>query len=535
MSLLHPLWLAALLPWAALVAYLVRRGVPTSIAVPFLQLWPGGTPSSVAAARRPAPLPWSIVLLLVALLLAILAGAGPARLEAAANVTILVDRGLTTSVGGELRSLIESVDRQLHAGNVRLLLLPGTAIDTDGRSWAALAQRAGPTAVDTESMLRQAVTASLARDGNLIIAITDVSLPANPRVLTVSPRRPLTNVGIASFAVSDGPHPQAMVRVRNRSNDRAAKITIVGGPTPTSRSFKLPNPGDDCDVFIDLPGPLADVVTATLVAEHTSPVNDHAQVVRTPGGPLRWSTVGSVPDSVKRMIDVYSRLRPPRIDAATATVRLDTTDGEMAGVRLVTSRTTPTGQATPVVTPDRLTADVRTWPPPADGAASAPAGWRVLVRSGDTPLLAAAADGRQVWFNGRLDRWATTSDFVVFFANVLDAIADGSGEWAADLPRELPTAWRAELPMPADAPLGDWPGVYAGPAGRVALNAPPLPPRQPTAASSLSLLPTVGNVATATITAWLAAVAVVLGCIAFTFPLRGRRSLYRVASNRTAL
>jgi hypothetical protein len=75
MTLASPMWLLALLPWAALVAWMFS-GQNQTTAVPFVHLWRGpiALPKTNRAVRRPPP---AIILILLAMLLAILAAGRP--------------------------------------------------------------------------------------------------------------------------------------------------------------------------------------------------------------------------------------------------------------------------------------------------------------------------------------------------------------------------------------------------------------------------------------------------------------------------
>src|SRR5438309_1422584 len=97
MVFLSPIWLLGLLPWAAVVIYVLRGRFPRA-AVPFLALWAGLI--TVAKSRRHLHRPpLFLALLLMTMLLALLAAAGP-KLRgrgSTALVTIILDRGVTMS------------------------------------------------------------------------------------------------------------------------------------------------------------------------------------------------------------------------------------------------------------------------------------------------------------------------------------------------------------------------------------------------------------------------------------------------------
>ena len=71
-----PIWLALLLPWAVLAAWLMWMRYASGTRVPFLQLWRGPIDPSRATRRLHRP-PLALLALIVAMLLAILAAARP--------------------------------------------------------------------------------------------------------------------------------------------------------------------------------------------------------------------------------------------------------------------------------------------------------------------------------------------------------------------------------------------------------------------------------------------------------------------------
>src|SRR5438270_13096871 len=98
MTLIAPLWLLAFIPWAVLNLWLLW-GARRRELVPFLPLWQGSA-AKKRHQRSLQPPPIALAALIVAMLLAILAAAGPvlpARGSAGARLTVLLDRGVTMS------------------------------------------------------------------------------------------------------------------------------------------------------------------------------------------------------------------------------------------------------------------------------------------------------------------------------------------------------------------------------------------------------------------------------------------------------
>src|SRR5262249_51988878 len=95
-----PFWLLGLAPLLALTLYLLSGG-GTAQVVPFLALWPWAdqAPRRRKIRRPPAFLVWMIL----AMLLAVLAAAGPSIKRAgvgARHFTIVLDRGIGMSASG---------------------------------------------------------------------------------------------------------------------------------------------------------------------------------------------------------------------------------------------------------------------------------------------------------------------------------------------------------------------------------------------------------------------------------------------------
>src|SRR5581483_2839049 len=101
MTFAAPVWLLGLLPWGMLAVWLLW-GRRTKTAVPFLDLWRG--PVKGPRAKRSLQLPSAaVVLLILAILVSILAAAGPTLPSghpAIPTPTIIIDRGMTMSAHG---------------------------------------------------------------------------------------------------------------------------------------------------------------------------------------------------------------------------------------------------------------------------------------------------------------------------------------------------------------------------------------------------------------------------------------------------
>src|SRR4051812_22762346 len=110
MTFTTPILLLALIPWAAVAAWLLmNRRVSNS--VPFLDLWRGASDAPRMSRRfHPPPLP--LLSLLLSALFAILAAAGImltfVHASGARTVTVIVDRGITMSAAQRRDETIEA-------------------------------------------------------------------------------------------------------------------------------------------------------------------------------------------------------------------------------------------------------------------------------------------------------------------------------------------------------------------------------------------------------------------------------------------
>src|SRR5260221_14049205 len=98
MPLTTPLWLLGLLPWAALTLWLLWGGRRREW-VPFLPLWHGSA-AKKRHQRSLQPPPIALAALILAMVLGILAAAGPALPSSGgpgARLIVLPDRGPTMS------------------------------------------------------------------------------------------------------------------------------------------------------------------------------------------------------------------------------------------------------------------------------------------------------------------------------------------------------------------------------------------------------------------------------------------------------
>ncbi|HYE18644.1 MAG TPA: hypothetical protein VEA69_09380 [Tepidisphaeraceae bacterium] len=508
---LTPLILWLLIPWAGLAVWVLIGRRPRTF-VPFLPLW--DAPEEV---RRPrnrslrAP-PVAVVLALLAVLVAILAGARPAvRLGGAGArvVDVIVDRGATMSAlsaGGRARyaEAADSLARALSGreGSVRLRVrfVPGVsdapAAVVDARGLVAAVAGAPRTAVDTAAELGAAVRGA---SGDAIV-LTDRDLGADAARVIVVPAGPAAaDAGIERFTARAG---QVMV-VTRATGATERQLRITAGGRSVERRLALAGGGPQSH-FVDLPEGTSDApeMEARLLGADGSAVadavlaNDVAWLVRG----RSWPAVEErtpLPEEVRRVLGAYRRHRPAGRGGATiAVARL--VAGE-AGPRasepaVVLADTVAEGSAFPT-SAARLVGDhpAVTPVPPGDlavlatgttvGPAPGPEWTAVLVlapagNAGPAPRAIVSVretEGvRQVRINFDSPAFARTPGFVVLWSACLDWVAASvaPGEYRAAVLGERPlTELKRVTPAPEGADARYWPGRFEGPGGAVAVNA----------------------------------------------------------------
>jgi hypothetical protein len=125
------------------------------------------------------------------------------------------------------------------------------------------------------------------------------------------------------------------------------------------------------------------------------------------------------------------------------------------------------------VTPDPLTKVVN-WNAAIQGASVSkpPDGdWTPLVTVGNVVLLAKReSPGRQVWVGFTQEAWPKSPDFVVFWTNVMDWVADDAAQWTAMPVQQLFGGWKPIAQPPPNVQSNAWPGIYRDGANMLAMN-----------------------------------------------------------------
>src|SRR5688500_16089804 len=314
-----PVWLALLLPpWALVAAWLMwsRRGERTD--VPFLALWRGRAEESPREKREFRPPPIAVVAALAATLLAILAAARPGfetPLDGP-HITIILDRGLTMSVGERRAEVVKAANPEIQQafglGPTSFVAVPdGTVDETDRSDWLDPARSLPPTQQHTAEAVQVAVTQALAKMHGPVVVLSDQKLAENQRVVQIAPTKRLRNVGIVRFVVRESPEPQAMVTVANFSDRERATLRVRSGDrTVVERAIELPRAiGGEASFFVDLPSPQSPA-TAELQVDDDIALDNVARAKRQRSFPA-IEVRSSVPPEVRRVAEAYGKARSP--------------------------------------------------------------------------------------------------------------------------------------------------------------------------------------------------------------------------------
>ncbi len=472
MNLVSPIWLIGLAPWLGVLIYLLR-GAHDRANVPFLQLWRGSA-SMPRQERRWRTPPTAIVLIMIGCLLGLLAASRPyvprgtARLPA--GVIVIIDRGISMSGRGvkDLRfkeataELCTALHERFSTGDVELIIVPGLKPRLFNLSdLEREIQSLPPTASDTRKLLSEVIAPRLSQKGGDIFVITDQSIPGNdPRLIPIAPHQPLLDVGITRLAVREQPIAQAMIGLRNRSNQNRATLIVSSAGRSIERQIDLPAPGAERNYFVDLPA-VGETVEARVVIKDDIDANDTAWAVRENTWP-RIEARTQVSPSLQRMIDAYQHARPTKGDSSSNIPILGTD-----------SALPVNSPAIVVATPDReiqpgdihaqdhpITQHLR-WQSLGSSIriGKPPAGWTPIVSFGNDVVVATNPNARgQAWIGFDAPRWSSTPDYVVFWTNVFDWVGAGiekpgfAGHPLAD--------WTPEWKLKTPNSNGLWPGLY---------------------------------------------------------------------------
>jgi hypothetical protein len=474
-----PLWFFALLPWSAVVLWILW-GRRKRTYVPFLDLWRG--PALQKPAQRALqPPPIFLAAALFATLLAIFAAAEPAIRSALASsgrpITIVVDRGITMSALGRgqprfvvaARDAVKKLDALFRQPRttVELWTVPGNGprFLELGNVDSAIADLP-LTAIDTQADVEETIRGRLGSSQGNIILVSDRRLAFDdPRLIQISPQTPIDDVGIVTVVARETPRPQIMVRLRNDSPRKSVPMTISTGSQIIQQTADLPDRGQSRDYFID-PARMDAVIEVAIDARDDQPADDRAWLVREGSYPKIEPRVPLSPE-LRRMIDVYGRTRPPSQSSPTVAIvgaEADLPSQTPAVIVAPSNGQTVHGAAAASADPIAANVGWPAFPAQIQIAGAAPKGWTPVVSMGDHVIVAARREPiRRVWVGFEISAaWSATPDFVVFWANVFTWAGEGRERFAAYAVTGADSDWKRTTgaPLPTRAAPEMWPGLY---------------------------------------------------------------------------
>jgi hypothetical protein len=462
MLLLSPAWLWLLVPWVGLVV-LTLLGFRPKVAVPFLDLWPRELPAKKKKRGiHPPALP--LVLLLLAMLSGIVGLCRPVANSDRPvfdDLTVAVDRGRAMMVGGRLEHAAETAARlikEVTRENARIRVA-GTDGSEELVGPAAVGRAIigpGATTLDQDAQLRTMLQAELSRaanGGTPVLVVSDRVVPQDERVLPIRPTSAVANVGFVS-AVADG--KRAMYTLRNDSNDGVVSVQVRAGDRAATFREELPPRGQTRSYTREAVGwP----VRLSLVI-HDDFADDDVNWVFPANPVARVTVLATGQGAIEKVASAYMASRGTleeapvvSITAAPAASRAAILAPTAGHVRL----------KLPAALPDHPI--LRNLKLPEEAAITdrplPPGDWQTLLQQDSQALLAVDGQHKRVWIGFASFEWERTPDFVVFWTNVIDYLAEGAIKVSG--PEQLDGSWKRigggeELPPPLNGLRG---GLYA--------------------------------------------------------------------------
>jgi hypothetical protein len=437
MSFAAPIWLAALVPWAALVAWMLIGRRPRAD-VPFIELWRGweSLPRAKRALRAP---PVSVILLLFATLCSIFAAA---RLWLAARA------------GNDVVAVVDQTARMTPAVRVAEV--------------ARLLEEIRPReAMRVAGPIEPAIRDALVRGGPVVVITEQPVEVQSDRVVRIVPQSVPQNAGIVRLSVRETPSPQVMVRLRNQSNHRAAELIVSTASSDLRTKIALPPAGEEANFFADTPA-VDRWLSVELNLDDDFPPDNRAWLARGRSW-AKISPASPLPPELDRIVRVYEESRGGQpADRELPILVGSPIDPGKSAIIIAPRATWPIdhgGQLRIVEHPIASQVDWAGIVRDVTVAEAPGSGWTPIVSVGDQVLVAVRdTPARQMWVGFDSPTWARTSDFVIFWAEVFDWAGERTDEFVAEPVRSLGKDWTRVDPASSDGePRAMTAGLWEGP------------------------------------------------------------------------
>lgn len=378
------------------------------------------------------------------------------------------------------RQVEEHLSKELSSWTtIDLVDVPGSETTARVKNWRSLVDAMPVTALDTRDALIATAHLKPKESTGLVIAISDQLIDiSDSRLVQCLPSAPADAILISRLAARDKPAAQIMVELLNESARSKATVQITTDNQTSSRAVDLPPRGQRASYFFD-PKTIADRIEASVI-DGGAPANNHASLMREGSFP-KIQIETTLDPAIQRMIDVYSRNRPPTTGAQIVRVcgSLQDLPDDGTGIVIPPSRESVPFQSLSFASHPILE-HVDPKSIPADGlmiSSGAPPGWTPLISIGDRILSAYRTEPhRAVWIGFDSPAWERTPDFVIFWANLLDWVGAGGQGYVSHPLTDVNPAWQMISPTGlSPAPIsGQWPGLYKNTSNGqiVAVNAP---------------------------------------------------------------
>jgi hypothetical protein len=263
--------------------------------------------------------------------------------------------------------------------------------------------------------------------------------------------RPVGNIGITHVALRERPVTQLQLRLRNDSPQSSVRVRLTSDSSVLLEAPLGLHPSGTKDHFIDLSAQPGRSVTVELLTDDEAEWDDRAVLSRRSPWP-RLEPRAAMPQEVQKLVEAYSRQRPPTDESQVVLLLNSAADLPTAPAVMIASRSSATaagGEAAVSPHPvtrgiERLSAlsgDAVVAPPPAHLAS-----WTTLVSVGGRPaLLARESPARQVYVGIHSQSLASAPEFVYLWTNIFDWVGGSAAQtWVAH-----PTAAPQQRPAPS--------------------------------------------------------------------------------------